>query len=146
MDFLCIQRISDSCNHQLTEYERFTKQDSGHAFTECLRNLTLPFAYDQQDLTSGLNAEQITNLLGIWAMEKWAFQRITFEISWGFYQFKFYCSTSLLPLKTTQSELKGFCCGHVTYKSPCRSDSSSVHPSHFAFFAFLGSLRVGKFV
>ena len=35
-----------------------------------------------------------------------------------------------------------FCRGHATYKSPCRS----VGPSHFAFLAFLGSLRIGKFV
>ena len=43
-----------------------------------------------------------------------------------------------------------FCRGHATYKSPCRSVrrsvGPSVRPSHFAFFAFLGSLRVEKFV
>ena len=47
-----------------------------------------------------------------------------------------------------------FCRGHATYKSPCRSVGRSVRrsvgpsvsPSHFAFFAFLGILRVGKFV
>ena len=39
-----------------------------------------------------------------------------------------------------------FCRGHATYRSPCRSVGPSVRPSHFAFFAFLGSLRVGKFV
>ena len=35
-----------------------------------------------------------------------------------------------------------FVAGNATYKSPCRS----VGPSPFAFFAFLGILRAGKFV
>ena len=51
-----------------------------------------------------------------------------------------------------------FCRGHATYKPPCRSVrlsvglsvgllvGLSVGPSHFAFFAFLGILRVEKFV
>ena len=47
-----------------------------------------------------------------------------------------------------------FCRGHATYKSPCRSVGQSVGLSvgpsvglsHFAFFAFLGVLRVGEFV
>ena len=32
------------------------------------------------------------------------------------------------------------------YKSPCRSVRPSVGPSHFAFFAFLGYLEVGKHI
>ena len=43
-----------------------------------------------------------------------------------------------------------FVAGNATYKSPCqlvgRSVGQSVGPSHFAFFAFLGILRAGKFV
>ena len=47
-----------------------------------------------------------------------------------------------------------FCRGHATYKpqfrsvgrSVGRSVRRSVGPSHFAFFAFLGILRVEKFV
>ena len=32
------------------------------------------------------------------------------------------------------------------YKSPCRSVRPSVGPSHFAFFAFFGFLKVGKHI
>ena len=42
----------------------------------------------------------------------------------------------------TKNEFLYNCRGHATYKPPCRS----VGPSHFAFFAILGILRVGKFV
>jgi len=39
-----------------------------------------------------------------------------------------------------------FCCRNATNKSPCQSVGPSVGLSHLAFFAFLGILRVGKFV
>ena len=45
------------------------------------------------------------------------------------------------------SSVSLFCRGHATYKSPCWSVGPSVDPSvTLLFFAFLGSLRVEKFV
>ena len=53
------------------------------------------------------------------------------------------------PVSRSSEREKNFCSGHATYKPPCRSVGRSVRRSvchTLLFFAFLGILRVGKFV
>ena len=64
----------------------------------------------------------------------------------------FFCLISMptpMPTQQTVHKKNNFCRGHATYKSPCRSVGWSVGRSvhHTSlFFAFLGILRVGKFM
>ena len=53
---------------------------------------------------------------------------------------------SLPSERLYQNDPRIFVVGNATYTSPCRSARRSVGPSHSAFFAFLGILKVGKFV